>query len=114
MYTYKDFITGKIKRTRGQFNGWTQPTGLLKAPYAIFKNPCSTVLVPAYLLTPETKAAIQECSAATYHAALALVERIDDNLTSRRAHYRTNDGRLLYTLDEVVTAILTGNLKVAA
>jgi hypothetical protein len=57
-YTYKDFETGKTKRTRGKFTGWTQPTGLLKVRYAIFKNPRGTVLVPAYCLTPETKAAI--------------------------------------------------------
>lgn len=56
MFTYTDFSTRKIKRTRGTFAGWTQPTGLLKARYAIFKNPRGTVLVPCYLLTAETKA----------------------------------------------------------
>jgi len=54
MYTYKDFITGKIRKTRGKFSGWTEPTGFLKVPYAIFKNPRGTVLVPKYLLTKET------------------------------------------------------------
>jgi hypothetical protein len=55
LYTYQDFVTRKIKRTRGKFAGWTAPTGLLKVRYAIFKNPRGTVLVPAYLLTKETK-----------------------------------------------------------
>ena len=59
MYTYKD-IMGKIKRTRGEFSGWTQPTGLLHARYAIFKNPKSDVLVPEYLLTTETRERINE------------------------------------------------------
>lgn len=35
MYTYKDFITGKIRKTRGKFSGWTEPTGFLKVPYAM-------------------------------------------------------------------------------
>jgi len=26
-YTYKDFVTGKIRRTRGKFIGWSEPTG---------------------------------------------------------------------------------------
>ena len=55
MYTYKDFATGKIRKTRGKFSGWTRPTGLLKARYAIFSNPGGDVLVPEYLLTAETK-----------------------------------------------------------
>jgi len=59
MYTYKDFATGKIKRTRGEFYGWTRG-GLLNARHAIFKNPKGAVLVPIYLLTPETEAAIAD------------------------------------------------------
>lgn len=59
MYTYKDFVTGKIRKTRGKFSGWTEPTGFLKVPYAIFKNPRGTVLVPKYLLTAETKQMIE-------------------------------------------------------
>jgi hypothetical protein len=58
MYTYKDFVTGKIRRTRGTFAGFTAPTGLLKAPFAIFRNKRGVVLVPKYLLTPETLKAI--------------------------------------------------------
>lgn len=58
MYTYKDFVTGKIKRTRGKFDGWSEPTGPLSVRYAIFRNPRGCVCVPHYCLTPETKAAI--------------------------------------------------------
>ena len=54
MYTYKDFITGKTKRTRGKFVGWTGPTGILNVPYAIFRNRRGDVLVPRYLVTKET------------------------------------------------------------
>ena len=56
MYTYKDFVTGKIKRTRGKFHGWSPPTGPLNAIYAIFQNPKGIVAVPYYCLTKETKA----------------------------------------------------------
>ena len=28
-YTYKDFVTGKIRRTGGKFIGWSEPTGPL-------------------------------------------------------------------------------------
>jgi len=58
MYTYKDFATGKMRRTRGEFEQWSEPTGPLKVRYAIFKNPKGRVCVPSYCLTPETKAAI--------------------------------------------------------
>jgi hypothetical protein len=47
---------------------------------------------------------------ATYHAALKLVARIDDDLTRGTRHYRTKAGMLLTTLDEVVRAILTDDL----
>ena len=57
-YTYKDFITGKIKRTRGTFEQWSEPTGHLHVRYAIFKNPKGRICVPSYCLTPETRAAI--------------------------------------------------------
>lgn len=53
-YTYKDFITGKIKFTRARFAGWTNPTGLLNVRYAIFKRKWKDLLVPEYLLTKET------------------------------------------------------------
>lgn len=58
MYTYKDFVTGKIKRTRGKFECWSEKTGPFNVRYAIFKNPCGRVCVPVYLLTRETKEAI--------------------------------------------------------
>jgi len=58
MYTYKDFVTGRIKRTRGKFYGWSERTGPLHVRYAMFQNPRGWVNVPAYLLTAETKAAI--------------------------------------------------------
>jgi len=60
MYTYKDFLTGKIKRTRGKFAGWTDVTGPLSVKYAIFQNPRGVVLVPAYCLTEESKKEISE------------------------------------------------------
>ncbi len=55
MYTYKDFATGKVRRTRGKFSHWSEPTGPLKQWYAIFENPRGFVCVPWYCLTPETK-----------------------------------------------------------
>jgi len=64
MYTYKDFVTGKPKRTRGRFAGWTQPTGLLQVRYAIFRNRYSDILVPEYCLTPETRLAVEAITAA--------------------------------------------------
>lgn len=64
MYTYKDFVTGKIKRTRGRFSHFSAPTGPLQARYALFKNPCGYVCVPEYCLTPETRARLAEMTAA--------------------------------------------------
>jgi hypothetical protein len=49
---------------------------------------------------------------ATYRAALELVARIDEDLTRGVRHYRTRAGVLLTCLDEVVAAILSGNLLV--
>jgi len=62
-YTYKDFVTGKIKHTRGTFAGWSEPTGPLNVPYAIFVNPKGQVCVPEYLLTRETREAIKTAEA---------------------------------------------------
>ena len=63
-YTYKDIgrdissnrasITTKIRWTAGIFQGWTPPIGLLEVPHAIFQRQTSEILVPVYLLTPET------------------------------------------------------------
>lgn len=47
---------------------------------------------------------------ATYHAALKLVARIDEDLTRGVRHYRNKAGTLLTTLDEVVRAILENDL----
>ena len=55
MYTYKDFLTGGVKRTKGTFSGWTPKQGPLNARYAIFKNPKGEILVPEYCLTEETR-----------------------------------------------------------
>ena len=54
MYTYKDIITDEIKRTRGEFIGWTDLIAPLNIKYAIFRNRVNEVLVPDYLLTRET------------------------------------------------------------
>jgi hypothetical protein len=60
-YTYKDFTTGKLKRTRGEFERWSEPTGPLGARYAIFRTKRTRVCIPAYCLTPETRAALPPC-----------------------------------------------------
>ena len=46
----------------------------------------------------------------TYYAALQLVERIDEDLRQGTRHYWTKAGKLLTRLDEVVRAILDGEL----
>jgi hypothetical protein len=56
MYTYKDFITGKTRRTSGKFLKWTKPTGILETPYAVFQRSKSVLLIPKFLLTEETLA----------------------------------------------------------
>jgi hypothetical protein len=61
MYTFKDFDTGQIRRTRGKFSHWDGPTGPLNAYYAIFLNPRGVVAVPEYCLTAETERAIPAC-----------------------------------------------------
>jgi len=47
---------------------------------------------------------------ASYNAALNLVAQIDEDLTRGTRHYRTKNGELLTTLDQVVNAILADNL----
>ena len=55
-YTYKDFETGKIHWTKARFIGWTEPTGLLSVPYAVFLRPSGEELcIPEYLLTVKTR-----------------------------------------------------------
>lgn len=57
-YIFKDFITGRQRWTNGTFIGWTEPTGLLKSRYAIFQRPNTTLFVPEYLLSKESKQTI--------------------------------------------------------
>lgn len=59
-YTYRDFVTKKERYTRGEFAGYTQPTGLLNARYAKFKRPHGYLFVPSYLLTAESKSMLPE------------------------------------------------------
>jgi hypothetical protein len=47
---------------------------------------------------------------AAYRAALELVARIDEDLTRGVRHYYTKSGRLLYSLDQVIGAILSNGL----
>jgi len=56
---YRDLVTGKLRYTRGVFAGWTEPIGPLSVPYAVFQRPQTSLFVPAYLLTPETRTALQ-------------------------------------------------------
>ena len=60
MTPYKDMVTGKLRHTRGIFAGWTEPTGLVGVPYAIFRNPRGEVLVPEYCLPPEVRRTLKE------------------------------------------------------
>jgi len=57
-FFYKDFQTGKRHWTTGRFIGWTPPTGLLSVPYAQFQRQADVLLIPRYLLTPETRASL--------------------------------------------------------
>jgi hypothetical protein len=59
VYRYKDFVTGKLRFTRGRFVGWINLT-IFEIPYAIFKRKWDNVLVPKYLLTKETLNKIEE------------------------------------------------------
>ncbi len=46
-----------------------------------------------------------------YYEILLIVKEIDEHLRSGDRHYRTCDGQLLVTLDQVVVAILDGSLQ---
>ena len=65
-------------------------------------NTFKPVLVPR---TPQQ----QEAS---FDAAMELVQLIDAHLTQGTQHYRTKSGTLLRTLDQVVNAILSDNLRI--
>lgn len=56
-YFYKDIVTGKIHWTRCRFAGWTRG-GIINAWYAVFARRNYDLLVPEYLLTKETYAAL--------------------------------------------------------
>lgn len=45
-----------------------------------------------------------------YARALAFVDAADEGLTTGRRHYRNRAGVLLLTLDEIVNALLAGEL----
>lgn len=62
-YAYRDIATGKVKRTRGRFVGFTDPTGPFLTCYAIFQNERSTLYVPQRDLTAETRADLAELRA---------------------------------------------------
>lgn len=48
----------------------------------------------------------------SFDAAMELVQLIDAHLTHGTQHYRTKSGKLLRTLDQVVNAILSDNLRI--
>lgn len=58
-YTYKDFETGKPKWTKGRFREWTEPTGLLNVRYAVIDRGASTLFIPEYCLTPDSKRSME-------------------------------------------------------
>jgi len=55
VYVYIEWATGKRKRTRGKFVGWTKPMGSLGCSYAQFRNPRSVIAVPEYCIPHETR-----------------------------------------------------------
>jgi hypothetical protein len=63
------------------------------------------------LMEAVDKATVAAGKDAAYHAALRLVRRIDSDLERGTGHYRTTDGLLLATLDQVVNAIIANNLE---
>ena len=65
-HTFRDFVTGKIRFTRGRFEGWTPGTGIIGAKYAIFRTKATEVLIPEYLLTKETKAILAKAEGRHY------------------------------------------------
>jgi hypothetical protein len=58
-YYYRDFDTKKIRYTRASFAGWTTSTGLLNVRYATFVRRADIMYVPEYLLTKETREALE-------------------------------------------------------
>ena len=54
MYTYTEVIGDKIMHIHGKFIGWTEKVGAIDVRYAIFRNRVNDILIPEYLLPPET------------------------------------------------------------
>lgn len=75
-YTYKDFAIGKVHKTSGKFEGWTNETGLLNCRYAIFHRPKSSLFIPEYCLTKETKQRIDQKSNRLSNGAKTVCEQI--------------------------------------
>lgn len=75
-YTYKDFQTSKIHKTSGKFEGWTDKTGLLNVKYAIFRRPNSSLFIPEYCLTKETRQKIDQKSNTLSIAAKTVCQQI--------------------------------------
>lgn len=67
-YFYKDH-NRTIHFTRGKFQGWTEPTGLLNVPYARFKLKSEMLFIPMYDLTRETRKALVVSSEFDRHTA---------------------------------------------
>lgn len=70
-------------------------------------NHTKIVLLPSTKL--RTGSAHRE---AVFQCALAYVEAVDADLTTGRRHYRNRAGKLLSSLDQVVSAILSDELLV--
>ncbi|MCL4538014.1 MAG: hypothetical protein M1378_00165 [Bacteroidetes bacterium] len=49
-----------VRFTKGKYIETTEPMGVFRFRYAVFRNQRSEVLVPVHDLTPETKKAIRE------------------------------------------------------
>lgn len=76
MYTYKDFATGKIHKTNGKFQGWTNETGPLNVRYAIFHRPNSSLFIPEYCLTKESRQKIDSKSNTLSAAAKTVCQQV--------------------------------------
>jgi hypothetical protein len=55
---YQDAQTGITHYTQASFIKWTTPTGLLHTPCAMFLHKTTILSIPRYLLTSETRVAL--------------------------------------------------------